>query len=245
MLAKLLHQGKGFPVDDGWMRVLEELPFLRWALDFLLVLEGLGGAAEVHRVTAVFLFAENVSNCGRAPVVGHGSRLAAIPADIAPVLRRCRHLGRFQPFGDLRGTETVHAPSENLPHGLCRSFISDPAVSTLRVFQIPEGRIGGQRCAGHSLAPKHIAYLLAGVFGVPLVEQILHRDKVDVVHNGDVADAEAVKAFFQKLPHNEAVTPQVGMVLDDQGADKALFRQLHNLRKTPVLRNSCPTSHRQ
>ena len=36
MLAKLLHQGEGFPVDDGRMRILEDLPFLRRALDFLL-----------------------------------------------------------------------------------------------------------------------------------------------------------------------------------------------------------------
>ena len=170
VLAKLLHQGKGFPVDNSGMGILEDLPFLRRPLNFLFVLEGLGGAAEVHRIAAVFLLAEDVRHSGRAPVVGHGRRLAAIPADIAPMLRRRRYLASFQPFGDLRGAEAVYAPSENLPHDLCRSFINDPAVLTLRVFQIPKGRIGGQRCAGHSFALEHIAYLLAGVFGVPLVE---------------------------------------------------------------------------
>lgn len=63
------------------------------------------------------------------------------------MLRRCRHLGRFQPFGDLRRAEAVHTPSKDLAHGLCRSFINDPPVLALRVFQIPKGRIGGQRCA--------------------------------------------------------------------------------------------------
>ena len=186
------------------MGILEDLPFLRRTLDFLLVLERFSGAAEVHRIAAVFLFAGDVRHSGRAPVVGHSRRLAAIPADIAPMLRGCRHLGRFQPFGDLRRTKAVHTPSKDLAHGLCRSFINDPPVLALRVFQIPKGRIGGQRCAGHSFALEHIAYLLAGVFGVPLVEQVLHRDKVadalcgvDVVHNGDVADAETVEAFFQ------------------------------------------------
>ena len=60
------------------------------------------------------------------------------------------------------------------------------------------------RRAGHSFALEHISHLLAGVLSVPLVEQVLHRNKVadslggvDVVHNGDVADAEAVEAFFQ------------------------------------------------
>ena len=158
------------------------------------------------------------------------------------MLRRRLYLASFQPFGDLRRAEAVYAPSENLPHGLGRIFIHHPAVLTLRVFQIPKGRVGGQRCAGHSLALEHIAYLLAGVLGVPLVEQVLHRDKiadalggVDVVHNSDVADAEAVEALFQELSHNEPVTPQAGVILDDQSADEALFRQLHNLRE----RRSC------
>ena len=170
VLAKLLHQGEGFPVDDGRMGILEDLPFLRRTLNFLLVLEGFGGAAEIHRIAAVLLLAEDVRHSGRAPVVGHSGRLAAIPADIAPMLRRRRHLGSFQPFGDLRRTEAVHTPSKDLAHGLCRSFINDPADLTLRVFQIPEGRIGGQRCAGHSFALEHISHLLAGVLGVPLVE---------------------------------------------------------------------------
>lgn len=106
-----------------------------WA-HFLLVLEGLGGAAEVHRIAAVFLFAEDVRHSGRTPVVGHSRRLTAIPADIAPMLRRRRYLASFQPFGDLRRAEAVHAPREDLPHGLCRSFINDPAVLALRVFQM-------------------------------------------------------------------------------------------------------------
>ena len=100
------------------MRILEYLPFLRRTLDFLFVLEGLGGAAEIHRIAAVLLLAEDVRHSGRAPVVGHSGRLAAIPADIAPMLRRRRHLGSFQPFGDLRGAEAVYAPSKNLPHSL-------------------------------------------------------------------------------------------------------------------------------
>ena len=170
MLAKFLHQGKGFSVDDGRMGILEYLLFLRRTLDFLLVLEGLGGAAEIHRITAVFLLAENVRHSGRTPVVGHSRRLAAIPAHIAPMLCRRRHLGRFQAFGDLCGAEAVHAPSENLSDGLGGFFIHAPAVPALRVFQIPKGWIGGQRCAGHSLALEYIAYLLAGVLGVPLIE---------------------------------------------------------------------------
>ena len=121
---------------------------------------------------------------------------------------------------------------------ICRTVFA-AASSTIQPFLLsgsfryPKGGLVGQRCAGHSLAPKHIAYLLTGVLGVPFVEQILHGNKVadslgsiDVVHNGNIANTEAVEAFLQKLPHDKAVTPQAGMILDDQGADKALFRQL-------------------
>lgn len=113
----------------------------------------------------------------------------------------------------------VHTPSKDLPHGLGRFLIHNPAVFALRIFQIPVGRIGGQWCAGHSFALEHIAYLLAGVLSVPLVEQVLHRNKVtdslggvDVVHNGNIANTEAVEAFFQQLTDDQAITPQAGMI---------------------------------
>ena len=77
------------------MRILKNFPFLRWALDFLFVLEGLGSAAEVDRITAVFLLAENIRHRSRTPVVRHGGRFAAISADAEPVLGRRQHFGCF------------------------------------------------------------------------------------------------------------------------------------------------------
>ena len=126
---------------------------------FFLFLKDLVVLREIYRIAAVFLFTEDVSNCGRTPVVRYGGWLAAIPADIAPMLRRRRHFGGFQSFGDLRGTEAVHAPSKDLAHSLGCFLIHDPAVFVFRVFQIPIGRIGGQRCAGHSFALEHISHL--------------------------------------------------------------------------------------
>ena len=58
VLAKHLHQGEGFTVDNSGMGIPENLPFLWRSVNFLLVLEGLGGAAEVHRIAAVLLLAE-------------------------------------------------------------------------------------------------------------------------------------------------------------------------------------------
>ena len=170
MLVKLLHQGEHLTVDNSRMGILENLPLLRRSLNFLLVLEGLGGAAEIHRIAAVFLFSEYIRNRGRAPVIRNSRQLAAISADIAPVLRGCRYFCRFQAFGDLRRPKAIHAPSKDLSHGLGRFLIHKPAVFVFRVFQIPVGRICGQRCAGHSFALEYIAHLLAGVLGVPFVE---------------------------------------------------------------------------
>ena len=86
------------------MRILKNFPFLRWALDFLFVLEGLSGATEIDRIAAVFLLAENIRHCSRTPVVRYGRRLAAIPADAEPVFGRCQDFSGFQAFCDLRRT---------------------------------------------------------------------------------------------------------------------------------------------
>ena len=56
------------------MRILKNFPLFRRTLDFLFVLEGLGGAAEVDRITAVFLLAENIRHGSRTPVVRDGGR---------------------------------------------------------------------------------------------------------------------------------------------------------------------------
>ena len=116
VLAKLLHQIKNLSVDNSWMRILKNLPILRWALDFLFILEGLSGAAEIHRIAAVFLLTQNIRHRSRTPVVRYGRRLAAIFADAEPVLGRRRYFGCFQAFCDLRGTQSVYAPGKNLPN---------------------------------------------------------------------------------------------------------------------------------
>ena len=77
------------------MRILKNFPLFRRALDFLFVLEGLSGAAEVDRITAVFLLAENIRHGSRTPVVWYSGRFAAISADAEPVFGRCRHFGCF------------------------------------------------------------------------------------------------------------------------------------------------------
>lgn len=217
------------------MRILKNLPILRWTLDFLFVLEGLSGAAEIDRITAVFLLAKNICDSSRTLVVWYSRRLAAISADAEPVLGRCRHFGDFQAFCDLRGTQSVYAPGKDLPNDFRGVFVHNPAVFVLRVFEVAERRISGQRCAGHSLTFEHIPHLLAGILRVPLVEQVLHWNNltnalsgVDVVHDSDIANAEIVEPFFQKLSYDKPISPQTRMIFDNQGADKSLFCQFHD-----------------
>ena len=64
MLVKLLHQGEHLTINDGGMGILENLPFLRRSVNFFLVLERLGGAAEIHRIAAVLLLTEYIRNRG-------------------------------------------------------------------------------------------------------------------------------------------------------------------------------------
>ena len=224
------------------MRILKNFPLFRRALDFLFVLEGLSGAAEVDRIAAVFLLAKNICDSSRTPVVWYSGRFAAISAAAEPVLGRRRHFGDFQAFCDLRGTQSVYTPGKDLPNDFRGVFVYNPAVFVLRVFEVPKRRIGGQRCAGHSLTFEHIPHLLAGILRVPLVEQVLHRNNltdtlgcVNIIHDGNIANAEIVEPFFQKLSYDKPISPQTRMVFDDQGPDKSLFCQFHDFCK----RRSC------
>ena len=231
MLAKLLHQGEGFPVDDGGMRVLEDLPFLRRTLDFLLVLEGLGGATEIYRIAAVFLFTEDVSNCGRPPVVRYGGWLAAIPADIAPMLRRRRHFGSFQSFGDLRGTEAVHAPSKDLAHSLGCFLIHDPAVFVFRVFHVAVWRVSIEVFPCFPFGLHHSADFLACIFCIPLVDDVPKRGKLVValltVHS--IVDSNKVNIVLREHDlsihsHLQDVTAQTGHILENDPLDNTCFK---------------------
>ena len=103
---------------------------------------------------------------------------------------------------------------------ICRTVFA-AASSTIQPFLLsgsfryPKGGLVVSGGAGHSLAPKHIAYLLTGVLGVPFVEQILHGNKVadslgsiDVVHNGNIANTEAVEAFLRSCPTIRRLRPK-------------------------------------
>ena len=106
---------------------------------------------------------------------------------------------------------------------------------TFGIFEIPIRRIGGQRLAGHPFAAKDITYLLACVLCVPFVEEVLHRHEiadpfggVDVVHNGDIPNAQTVKLFFHELTDDQAIPAKAGVIFHNECSDQTLLRQLHD-----------------
>ncbi len=87
-----------------------------------------------------------------------------------------------------------------------------------------------------TLVLEYIANLLTYVLDVPLVEQVLHRNNVadafrcvDVIHNGNILNAKAVKFFLQKLSYDQAITPKSGMIFYDEVSDLTLLGKCYNL----------------
>ena len=71
---------------------------------------------------------------------------------------------------------------------------------------------------------------------MPFVKEVLHRYKVadtvlgvDVIHDGDIANAHTVKFFFHQGSDYQAVTSETGMVFDDQRSNFAFLSEFHYL----------------
>ncbi len=121
------------------MSILENLP-LRRSVNFLLVLEGLGGAGNLSYRRSIPLFTEDVSNCGRTPVVRYGRWLAAIPAD-GPNAQRERRHWRLSVVWRCAWDARPSTRKQNLAHSLgCFSSTIQPFLFS--GLQIPIGRFG-------------------------------------------------------------------------------------------------------
>ena len=151
------------------------------------------------------------------------------------MLRWRQYLFSAQAFRDLRGAETGDAELVDPLHDLRSLLVYLPGLGS---FEIPIRRICRQRLAGQSLAAKDVPHLLTGVLRVPFIEQVLHRHeiaqalcRVDIVHDGDVPNAQPVEVLFQKLPDDQTVSAKARVVLDDQRPDLPLLRKLHELHE--------------
>ena len=168
----------------------------------------------------------------------HRGLNGAVHANAMKILAGSQHALRTQFLGDLSRPQAGHAHSEySLYYFRCR-FIHDPPVLVLRVFLVAKGRVRGQGYPGVATALHDTAYLIARIFCVPFIEQILHGNDVtysvggvDVVHNGDIAHVQPDKIFFQKLPHHKTVPAQPGMVFHNKVCHKPLFGQFHDFHE--------------
>ena len=88
--------------------------------------------------------------------------------------------------GDLRGAIAVHTKLEYFSNHLGGILIHDPAMLILRIFEVAIGRIGTQRLTGFTLCLEHCSDLLAGVFGIPFVDDIEEGSKIAVLLVGTV-----------------------------------------------------------
>ena len=97
----------------------------------------------------------------------------AVYANAVKMLAGGQYALRAQFLGDLSRPQAGHAHLENMPHYLCRRFVDHPLVFVLRVFPVPERWIGGEWYPGVATALHATVHLIAGIFGVPLVEHML------------------------------------------------------------------------
>ena len=105
-------------------------------------------------------------------------------------------------------------------------------------------QFSGERYPGIATALHDLPHLVAGTFGVPLVEQVLHGNDVadsascvDIVHDGDVANIQTDEIRFQELAHHKVVPAKAGVVFHDQIGYQPLFRSsMISMKGIPVVK---------
>lgn len=95
-------------------------------------------------------------------------------------------------------------------------------------FYVAIGGVGGQPLARHSLVAENRPYLLRGVLGIPLIDDISERGEV-VAHlvvavhsvvDGDKTDSHLWKADLRIQPYLQIIAAKPGHILNDYRADK-------------------------
>ena len=210
------------------------------------VLRYFAAPEQRQAIAGVFLPVQNSGHGGGTPVMRvHRGLNRAVYANAVKILAGGQYALRAQFLGDLSRPQAGHAHSENPLYYLCRWPVYQPLGLVLRVFFVAIRDISGERYSGVATALHDTANLIARIFRVPLIEQILHWNDVadaicgvDVVHDGDVPHVQPDKIFFQKLAYHKAVPAQPGVVFDHQICHKPLLGQLHDFHEgRPCERN--------
>src|SRR5690554_1145657 len=120
---------------------------------------------------------------------------------------------------------------ENFTNYLCGFLVNNPMALVLRVLYVAVWRICAKRLAILTFGLKHSTYLLAGVLGVPFVNNVEEWRKiavlligaVDAVINGNEADVGAGKENFGIIADLKIIAPKAAHVLHNDGADAAFL----------------------
>lgn len=97
------------------------------------------------------------------------------PSFALGVFHRSQYFSPLQLVCQLRRAITRNTEIEYLPHHFGGFFVDDPVILILRVFDVAERRNRRQRLSRLPLRLEHRTNLLAGVLGVPLVDDVQKR----------------------------------------------------------------------
>lgn len=127
VLAKLLYTGEGFFVNNGFMGVLENLPLIGRVFEFLFASVRLLTGLKVDHVTKVFHLFQYAGDSAWCPIVRIVRCLCrSISSHLHPMNGGAIHLCFLQFLGDLRGTEALHTPCEDLTDNGCGFIVHNP-----------------------------------------------------------------------------------------------------------------------
>ena len=193
---------------------------------------------------------QNARNGCRAPVMRVCWGLCgAVHANAVQILAGAHHAVRTQFLSDLSRPQAADGQLKYPMYHFRRRLVYQPPVLVLRVFLVPIGDVGGKRYPGVAPALHNAANLIARIFRVPFIKEVLHWHDVahsvggvDVVHDGDVPHVQPDKIFLQKLAHHKAIPAQPGMVFDHQICHKPLFSQFHDFHESWTGERNCRVS---
>ena len=223
LFPNLLHLLKGVDVDDGRLGIVEDCPVLHRILVRRLVPDGICVGLEVDRAAGVLTPGQNIRDASCLSTIGVDRlRARGVTSFAHLVSGNCQHFFLPEQIGDLQGAATLHTQVKDVLDHFCSLFIHDPLFGVIRIFEITIRNKSAQMLAAFALCFLHRPNLSAGIAGKILVkphadaaEIIVHAVlilRVEVVIDGDVADAVFGKGDIDEHTCHRGVTAEAGEV---------------------------------
>ena len=179
-LTQLLSQFPCFFINNGFMGILKNQPFLFGVHYGSFVLIGLFMGTEVNRMPHIFRLRKNLCDNIAAPVIGIRKFFFAFPDTLillAEINSRGFNLIVKEYTGNLIRTVALNGQAEDPADNCRRFFVNQPVVFVIRVFLVSVDRTVCGRLAGFTFHTNCSALLAAQVTKIPLVHNIQKRGK--------------------------------------------------------------------